>query len=60
MNRPVVKYVVRVALFASTVAALACSTPTGPTPINSKTPAVRDSSACLSGWTVINGVVTCL
>ena len=60
MNRPIVKYVVRVALFASTVAALACSNTTGPNPVNNaKKPALRDSLACRSGYQVVNGIPVC-
>jgi hypothetical protein len=59
MNRPIVKYVVRVALFASTVAALACSNSTAPVTVNAKNPALKDSTTCLSGWVVVQGIVTC-
>jgi hypothetical protein len=59
MNRPLVKYVVRVALFATTVAALACSNSTAPAPVSAKNPALRDSMACLSGYIVVNGVTVC-
>jgi hypothetical protein len=60
MNRPIVKYVVRIALFASTVAALACSNTTGPNPVNAKSPALKDSTLnCRSGFTVIDGRMVC-
>jgi hypothetical protein len=60
MNRPVIKYVVRVALFASAVLAVACSNPTAPGPVNAKKPALKDSTdLCKSGWTVINGFTVC-
>ncbi len=62
MNRPVIKYVVRVALFASAVLAVACSNPTAPTTVNAKKPSVKDvgdTTACKSGYTVINGLVAC-
>jgi hypothetical protein len=58
MNRPTVKYVVRLALFASTVAALACSNATAPTPASAKKASLKDLT-CPSGFTVINGVVVC-
>src|SRR5438128_1984737 len=61
MHRPIVKYVVRVALFASAVAAIACSTPTAPT-VSAKRPATKDLSdtlTCRSGYTVVDGRVVC-
>jgi hypothetical protein len=60
MNRPVIKYVVRVALFASALAAIACSNPTAPGPVNAKKPALKDSTdLCRSGWTVVQGRAVC-
>ena len=59
MHRPIVKYVVRVALFASTIAAIACSNTTGPNPVSAKKPALRDSVECRSGWTLVGGKATC-
>ena len=62
MNRQVIKYVVRVALFASALAAIACSNPTAPAPVNAKKPSVKDvgdSTLCRSGFTVVNGLVAC-
>lgn len=61
MYRPIVKYVVRVALFASAVAAIACSTPTAPTVANKKpaTKDLADTLECRSGWTVVQGRVVC-
>ena len=58
MNRPVVKYVVRVALFASTALAIACSNATAPTAANAKKSSLKDLT-CPSGYTVVNGVVVC-
>ena len=59
MNRPIVKYVVRVALFASTVAAIACSSTTAPTAVSANKASLKDSTDCSFGFTVINGVVSC-
>ena len=62
MNRSIVKYVVRVVLFASTVAALACSNSTAPTAVNAKNGSLKDGvdpATCLSGYTVVNGLVVC-
>ena len=62
MNRPIVKYVVRVALLASTVAALACANTTAPNAMNAKKPSLKDGvdpSTCLNGWTVSQGLVVC-
>ncbi len=55
MNRPIVKYVVRVALFASATLAVACSNSTAPAPVAAKQPALRDSTSCPFGWTVGQG-----
>jgi hypothetical protein len=60
MYRPIAKYVVRVVLFASTLAAIACASPTAPTsPVAKK--AVKDSvpPTCRSGFTLINGRYVC-
>ena len=62
MHRPIVKYVVRVVLFASTIAAIACSNMTAPTAVNAKKPSLKDgadSTTCLSGWVVVQGIVIC-
>ena len=62
MYRPVLKYVVRVVLFASAVVAVACSTPTAPTAVNNKKPSLKDLTdtlECRSGWTIVNGRVVC-
>lgn len=64
MSRPIVKYAVRIAFFASAVVALACSNTTAPSaPISLKKPALKDTvtdpSTCLSGWTVIEGLYVC-
>jgi hypothetical protein len=62
MNRQVIKYVVRVALFASALAAIACSNPTAPAAVNAKKPSLKDlgdSTLCRSGYTVVNGLVVC-
>jgi hypothetical protein len=59
MYRPVAKYVVRVALFASTLAAIACASPTAPAPVSAKK-AVKDSvTTCRSGYTIVNGRAVC-
>jgi hypothetical protein len=58
MHRPIVKYVVRAALLASTIAAVACSNATAPTTASVKKSAVKDLE-CKSGYTVINGIVVC-
>lgn len=62
MYRPIAKYVVRVALFASALAAIACSSPTGPAPVNPNKHALKDSTdegTCRSGWTVVGGRQVC-
>jgi hypothetical protein len=60
MSRPTVKYAVRIALFASAVVALACSNATAPSaPISPKKPALKDSTTCLSGYQVIQGLYVC-
>ena len=56
MYRPIVKYVVRAALFASAVAAIGCSNPTAPAPVSSKTTALK---SCANGYTIMNGIVVC-
>ena len=63
MYRPIVKYALRVALFASAVTAVACSTPTAPAVKVSK-PSTKDLSDTLqcrgSGWQVLSdGTVVC-
>ena len=63
MHRPIVKYALRVALFASAVAAVACSTPTAPA-VKASKPATKDLSDTLqcrgSGWYVTTeGNVVC-
>ena len=58
MNRPIVKYVVRLALFASAALAVACSNTTAPTAPSAKKASLKDLS-CPSGFQVINGVVVC-
>jgi hypothetical protein len=59
MYRPIAKYVLRAALFASAITAIACASPTAPAPVNAKK-AVKDSTdICRSGWTVIDGRTVC-
>jgi hypothetical protein len=62
MYRPIVKYALRVALFASAIAAVACATPTAPA-VRATKPAAKDLSDTLrcegSGWQVVNGEVVC-
>jgi hypothetical protein len=64
MSRPIVKYAVRIAFFASAVLALACSGATAPSaPISLKKPALKDTvtdpSTCFSGYQVIQGFYVC-
>jgi hypothetical protein len=61
MYRPIAKYVLRAALFASAISAIACASPTAPAPVSAKKPAVKDSVDlnCRSGYTLINGRWTC-
>ena len=62
MHRPILKYVVRLAVFASVVGAVACSNPTAPAAVNAKKAALRDStdgSMCRSGYTLVNGRAVC-
>src|SRR4051812_28930169 len=66
MSRPVVKSAIRIALFASALAAAACTSVTSPTDVNSHKQAVKDdeiipvdSLSCRSGYTVIQGRVVC-
>jgi len=66
MYRPIAKYVLRVALFASAITAIACASPTAPTPVSAKKPAVHDDGSifgdttlCRGGFTVINGRYVC-
>jgi class 3 adenylate cyclase len=60
MYRSIAKYVLRAALFASAVAAIACASPTAPAPVNSAK-AVKDSvdANCRSGYTIIGGRYVC-
>lgn len=59
MNRPIVKYVVRLALFASAALVVACSNATAPTPASAKKASLKDDLSCPSGYIVVNGVVVC-
>jgi hypothetical protein len=62
MYRPIAKYVVRVALFASALAAIACSTPTAPSPAVGKKPTrdvLGDTLSCRSGYSVQDGRYVC-
>lgn len=66
MSRPVVKSVVRIALFASAIAAAACTSTTAPTAVNANKPAHKDeelipvdSTSCRSGFTIVQGRVVC-
>jgi hypothetical protein len=60
MYRPVAKYVLRAALFASAITAIACASPTAPAPVNAKK-AVKDSvdENCRSGYTIVDGRYVC-
>jgi len=62
MYRPIAKYVVRVTLFASAVAAIACSTPTAPAPAVTKKALrdlVDDTLLCRNGYVVQGGRYLC-
>jgi hypothetical protein len=60
MYRPIAKYVLRAALFASAITAIACASPTAPAPVSAKNAALKDSTTlCRSGYTIMNGRYVC-
>lgn len=65
MYRPIAKYVLRVTFFASVVTAVACATPTAPSPVTAKKPAGKDlvddttNLTCRSGWQLTAGRYSC-
>lgn len=63
MHRPIAKYVVRLALFASAAAAVACASPTAPAPVNAKNSSLKDITgdtlSCKSGYQILNDKYVC-